>query len=285
MEKHCKDHSLQHLNFESRREFDINDPHANRKATPMRLGDDDARLGPSSLQRFGGEDLTNKERLRQQAREMVDFGEQQRFEKAMIKAQQEEDERAFAAKVGEITAARTAAEVGETMQRRGGERGLMEENLRQAQENSDKQKAMTQLEMERDEEELGHHATDPFLQESAHHYNPDGRVRKDAFKGSNRTQREQVAQQQLEQAALNEQQRQKEKFEEKMFARQNDQTRRQMLGVERERTRMRRAMAAQVKQENQASCNDQKANLKRLDQLYTNEFRPEFFEQFGTGCR
>lgn len=45
---------LQH----TRREWDLNRPDAKQLDMPARVGDDDARLGPSSLQKFDGEDLT-----------------------------------------------------------------------------------------------------------------------------------------------------------------------------------------------------------------------------------
>lgn len=40
------------------REWDLNRPDAKKLDAPARLGDDDVRCGPASLQRFAGEDLT-----------------------------------------------------------------------------------------------------------------------------------------------------------------------------------------------------------------------------------
>jgi len=42
---------------EKRLEWDLNNPDALKHELPGRLGDDDPRLGPSSLQKFAGEDL------------------------------------------------------------------------------------------------------------------------------------------------------------------------------------------------------------------------------------
>jgi hypothetical protein len=42
----------------TRREWDLSRPDAKRLDMPARLGDDDPRCGPASLQRFAGEDLT-----------------------------------------------------------------------------------------------------------------------------------------------------------------------------------------------------------------------------------
>jgi hypothetical protein len=45
------------------REWDLNRPDAKKLDVPARLGDDDPRCGPSSLQRFAGEDLTVRQTL------------------------------------------------------------------------------------------------------------------------------------------------------------------------------------------------------------------------------
>lgn len=284
-EKASKEFNTRHLNYESRREFDLNDPHANRKGLPARLHDEDPRCGPSSMQKFGGEDLTKQERVKQQQLATVHFIEQQRFEKAAIKAQEEADAQAFAREVAKITDQRTSAEDGHTTLLKDREVERQQENLRQAMQNAEQKRALAELEMEQNARELDNHSTDPFLQETANHYTTDGRVRRDAFKGSTRPERTQVAQNLLEQADADQQRRHREQLEDRHFAQQQEQTRKQMLALERERSRMKRAMAEQVKRENQALQADQKNNLKRLDQLYTNEYRPEFFEQFGTGCR
>lgn len=45
---------LQH----TRREWDINRPDDKQLDMPARVGDEDTRLGPASMQKFDGEDLT-----------------------------------------------------------------------------------------------------------------------------------------------------------------------------------------------------------------------------------
>lgn len=51
---------------QSRKEWDLNDPHAKLKDKPARVSDDDPRCGVSSLQKFLGEDLNEKERRKLQ---------------------------------------------------------------------------------------------------------------------------------------------------------------------------------------------------------------------------
>merc|ERR1719498_1523027 len=98
----CKEFSLQNLNFQSRREYDLNDPLFKRKGMPARVGDDDPRCGPSSAQKFSGEDLMKEERVRQQRAAMVSSIEQQKFEKAMLA--RKKDDGGFGTQVEEITA-------------------------------------------------------------------------------------------------------------------------------------------------------------------------------------
>jgi len=66
MEQEAKEFSIKNLHFEARREFDLNDPNAKKKDVPARIGDDDPRCGPASLQKFAGEDLMKRQREVQQ---------------------------------------------------------------------------------------------------------------------------------------------------------------------------------------------------------------------------
>ena len=56
----------------------------------MRIGDNDARCGPSSLQRFDGEDLAAAERSQAQHQQCYDWWEMQRAQHEAQKAAQAE---------------------------------------------------------------------------------------------------------------------------------------------------------------------------------------------------
>merc|ERR1719454_751145 len=107
----CKEYSLQQLDFQSRREYDLNDPLAKRKGVPARVGDDDPRCGASSMQKFSGEDLMKAERVRQQSAAMVSFIEQQKFEKAILAGRTNDG--GYGVQVEEITALRNEIEENE----------------------------------------------------------------------------------------------------------------------------------------------------------------------------
>ncbi len=53
-----------HQQPDARREWDLQDPESLKKDKPARVNDDDPRCGPASLQKFDGEDLNSKARLR-----------------------------------------------------------------------------------------------------------------------------------------------------------------------------------------------------------------------------
>lgn len=279
----CKEYSLQQLHYASRREFDLNDPLAKRKGQPARVGDDDPRCGASSMQKFSGEDLMKEERTRQQRAAMVSFIEQQKFEKVMI-TKQSNAEDGFSTQVEEVTALRNEIEENEIALRKELQRKQYEDNITQATENSDRRKGIMRENMDANDRELEFHGTDHFLNESAAtHYN--NRVKRDAYKGSSRDERVQVAGQQHQQRMEKELVKAIDGNEDRQFASTVESTRKQLIAMERDKQRRRRELREQMAQDNQQIHAEQKSNQKHLNKLYKNEYSPEFFEQFGTGCR
>ncbi|XP_075756106.1 RIB43A-like with coiled-coils protein 2 [Pelodiscus sinensis] len=62
---------------ETRREFDLSDPHALKKSTPARLSDNDPRCTISGLQKFLGEDLNHDQRVKFQKEQSREWSLQQ----------------------------------------------------------------------------------------------------------------------------------------------------------------------------------------------------------------
>lgn len=77
--------------------WDLNDPKGLRKSLPPRLGDDDPRLGPSSVQVLAGEDPQYAQRKRLQQAQMAAWTAQQMAEKAARNADKGKDDAAYAA--------------------------------------------------------------------------------------------------------------------------------------------------------------------------------------------
>merc|ERR1719401_2159643 len=117
MEKSVKEFNAKNLTFEQRREFDLNDPNAIRKAPPMRIGDSDPRCGPASMQQFNGEDLMLEERQAQQKQYMRTVLEGQMFEKRMLDTEHDGDDKAWQEEVGKITQLRNEIEASEHAKR------------------------------------------------------------------------------------------------------------------------------------------------------------------------
>merc|ERR1719401_3076857 len=134
MEKSVKEFNAKHLTFEQRREFDLNDPNAIRKAPPMRIDDNDPRCGPASMQQFNGEDLMLEERQAQQKQYMRTVLEGQMFEKRMIDTEHDGDDKAWQEEVGKITQLRNEIEAHEHALRGQLRKAQQQDNLQRADE-------------------------------------------------------------------------------------------------------------------------------------------------------
>jgi hypothetical protein len=285
-EMSCKEYSIQNLNFQARREYDLNDPLYKRKGVPARVGDDDARCGASSMQKFSGEDLMKAERVKQQRAEMVSIIEQQKFEREMLRRRgndAEGDNKHFT-QVEEITELRNEIEANEVTLRKELQRKQHDDNLYQANDNAERRNALVRSNMEANERELNHHSTDKFLNEQApSHFN--NRVIRDAYKGSSRDERIQVAAQQRQQCMEKEMTKSMDDHDDRCYANAVEGTRKQLIAMERDKQRRKREQREQMAQDNLQMQAQQTANVKQNNQMYKNEFSPEFFEQFGNGCR
>jgi len=106
------------------------------------------------------------------------------------------------------------------------------------------------------------------------------------YKGSDRSERIEVASLQKSQV----QEKQDAKFVEMAsgaaFEAQTEMTRRQLVAMEREKQRTRRQMAEQIAQENRVAHKEHYDQQKHLNTVvYTNAPEDHFFAQFGTNTR
>lgn len=282
----CKEYSIQNLNFQSRREYDLNDPLHKRKGVPARVGDHDARCGPSSMQKFSGEDLMKAERVRQQRAEMVNFIEQQKYEKGMLARKGNEASRdvVHSQQVEEITALRNEIEANEVTLRKELQKKQHDDNLNQATDNAERRNALVRDNMVANDKELSFHSNDKMLNEQCpSHFN--NRVIRDAYKGSSRDERVQVAAQQRQQVMEKEMTKAMDDHDDRSYSSAVETTRKQLIAMERDKQRRKREMREQLAADNQQMKAEQTANVKQMNKLYKNEFSSEFFEQFGNGCR
>merc|ERR1719237_1541376 len=119
--------------------------------------------------------------------------------------------------------------------------------------------------------EIEHHSTDPFLNEKAGHFLEGGRIRRDAYKGSTREDREKVRDSLVVQAAEQQADRHANMLDEMLFSRESEKTRKNLVAMEREKYRMRRAALEKVASENKQVEMHQKANRKAVEEGYKNK--------------
>lgn len=285
-EREAKDFSLQNLHFASRREYDLNDPQAKKKDQPGRVGDLDPRCGVSSMQKFQGEDLMKDERMRQQRMAMASWVEQQRFEKAALKAQEKGVDESRAQYVNDVMQQVDVSQGEDADFRQSARNAQCKYNVDKSIQNAKQRETDKINEKAANDAELNFHNNDPFLTETGKVILETGRKRRDAFKGSDRAERKEVQQQQLDQAAADAERKAKEKAEELAFQREAEMTRKQLVAMERDKQRSRRAAMEKMAQENLALKEAQAQKKNYLDAvLHANVPTDDYFNQFGRGCR
>merc|ERR1719335_862678 len=109
---------------------------------------------------------------------------------------------------------------------------------------------------------MDHHAKDSFLNETCGYHNENGRIKRDAYKGSNRSERVEVANIQKEQAEERQNSKLANMQSDAAFEAQTEMTRRQLIAMEREKQRTRRAKAEEMAQYNQIAQREQYDRLK-----------------------
>jgi hypothetical protein len=80
---------------ELRRDFDLYDPAARLKDKPARVGDEDPRCGVSGMQRFEGEDLQERDRLKMQKDQMKVWTKEQMYEREMKRMEELNERRRY----------------------------------------------------------------------------------------------------------------------------------------------------------------------------------------------
>jgi hypothetical protein len=272
-----------------RREFDLYDPHGKARDLPARTGDDDARCGPSSLQRFDGEDLSASERKRLQGEQMRAWVAAQHAEK-VAREQQEKDEAAAYDRYAEDLAFQAhSIEQSVHEERRRIGRELADENLRLAAAKREAEMQRRREEEAAAEEEIQRTLTDPYLNETqgttVSAADPN-RFRPDHFKHLRPDQYAAIEEERQRQVRAKEEARQKEKREEANWAAYQAEMQRTAQLVERDVQRQRAQMARELAQEQKMQAEEKRQRYDALlNGTYVNKVDDSFFAQFGTSAR
>eukprot|EP00730_Choanoeca_flexa_P007833 TRINITY_DN12397_c4_g1_i1.p2 TRINITY_DN12397_c4_g1~~TRINITY_DN12397_c4_g1_i1.p2 ORF type:complete len:376 (+),score=121.03 TRINITY_DN12397_c4_g1_i1:46-1173(+) len=245
-----------------------------------------AKLGPSSLQQFDGEDMSGLERAAQQRAARREATRQQLMEHQR-KQQAELEEQMQAEKLA-LEQAAYAEQVQKTQEqeRRQRQREASEWNLRMAEQKRAAAKTAREQEWATDRQHMATEVSSDLLAEDpnqAKSYGPRT-VIPDRFRGMSQEQIAAIRREQQEQAEQARQIKQQEQQALQSEAAHQAAIARQALLIERQAERERHQALQATVQENQNLLMDQTARRTNRD-LSHNDIAPAFYEQFGRDAR
>nr|XP_060619217.1 RIB43A-like with coiled-coils protein 1 [Anolis sagrei ordinatus] len=272
-----------------RREWDIHDPDAARKDFPARVSDDDPRCGPSSMQRFAGEDLNAqaKNKLQKELNKLTlghqisqrekELNDQKYADTLDDKKRIELDLRAL-----ELTRLEEECRKAKAM-------AVADFNRAQAAEIAEQQCLAHQREQDDNFTEIHNHLTSNILME-----NPDlaqstmgsHRVITSSWKGMTRAQLEAVLKTQAEQCKENQRLREEERQRDAEWDRQRHLADRAAMEMDAQEQTFRQQLRKDLDGYNLELAEAQKANLQYLEkEVYTNTPTAHYYLQFNTSSR
>ena len=273
----------------TRKEWDLNDPENLKRDIPARIGDEDPRCGPSSLQKFAGEDLSRKDRVKAQNDQMKNWTRQQIEERAAMKAAEEAAERLYQARQQEINVRRKEMEQAEEETKAEMAQKVREFNQAQAEAKRRREEEEKWSEVNNNLEEIRNHLESDLLNE-----NPDKavsafgphRVVPAEWKGMNEDQLNDIRHTQSAQLQAKAEQERRDKMEAEMWRLQEQQVARELLKRERAMDRLKRQQEREVAAIHQQQEREKKERYRHLEkEVYTNPPTEDYFNQFNTTSR
>lgn len=272
----------------TRREWDINRPDHKQIDAPGRVGDDDARCGPSSMQMFDGEDLSAGDRKAAQLEQAKNWWEEQAAQKAAMKAAEKESDMAYAELIKYQDMMQNDAKSQENSLRREMNTTTADINRRLAEERKRKEEQERRSNLAANMAEMDATFNSPLLTEDpalAASALSTVRVRRDHFKGMSEAEKKAILDTQLAQMEENKARRAAKELEEQMFSKLQLDVKRALDEQARrvddfKKTQLERAQDVLKKQMAEKEARD-KSNAD----LYRNKIAPDYFTQFGTSHR
>ncbi|CAH8451673.1 unnamed protein product [Schistosoma bovis] len=278
-----------HQQPESRREFDLYDPNALKLDRPARVSDDDPRCGVASLQKFDGEDLNLKARMKYQREQLQNWFDRQIEERNRAENAKKEADRLYDLKRRELDQRACELQKAEEQCRRAINIAMQRYN-KLLKEESD-QKALLKAKQTEDDNmtEICNAIYGDFLSENpAQAISAFGtnRIIPDRYKGMTLEQIKDIRKSQEEQMKERERQLARQKQEDEEWDNQLLKSSRLGLLIEREIERSTREINRKVAEKNLQLAHEQKAFQDYLNkELYTNQPTGHYFTQFNTTSR
>ncbi|WIA12984.1 hypothetical protein OEZ85_006596 [Tetradesmus obliquus] len=270
------------------REWDLNRPDAKRQELPARLGDDDPRCGPASLQKFAGEDLTVGERTAAQMEQCKAWWDEQTAAKKQQKQQEQEEKFELGATIRGLDSLQCSLMSVEAAARAELARQITAANAELRQLQAAKRDAERQQELQAKLAELEAAKADPWLnedpQQAASAMSP-ARVRKDHWKGMSAAQREAIAQEQLGQVLARRAAAAQAAAEEAAAAAEQHRVHKAVMQQAQAADDFRRKQAAAAAEVLRRQVEEKAARDAQIKETYANKVSDSYFQQFGTSHR
>ncbi|KAJ9526128.1 hypothetical protein QJQ45_009591 [Haematococcus lacustris] len=272
----------------TRKEWDINRPDHKKIDEPARVGDDDPRLGTSSMQRFEGEDLSAGDRKKAQNEQAKQWWEEQAAHKAALKAAQQEAEQAYAELARYQDMLQLQAKADEAAIRREMSTTTTEINKHMAEEKRLKALQEKAANLAANLAEIDATLNSPFMTEDpnlAASAMSAYRVRKDHYKGMSEAEKQAILATQLAQMEEKKARDAAREAEDAQYARNQNGILRAMDAQAARVDDFKRQQLAKAADVLRKQTEEKAARDKALSELYANKIAPEFFQQFGTSHR
>lgn len=272
-------------NREHRREFDLNDPNALKKACP--LGQNDH--GISSLQSFVGEDIYNSDRTKHQKEQIREWSLQLQSERQAAEEDAATQDRIYDLKRIQLDNKAQQLELTEANERADEVSAIKEFNQRLAEERRLEEEALKNQELANNCQEIRNQILGDTLTE-----NPDvarsafgaHRVIPDRWKGMSDGELQAIRAVQEQQRAENIAKAEAAQERENEWSLHQTSTAKAGILMERAQVRMNASERKQLDLENAELARQQKSKNKNLDQqVYTNVPTEGYYAQFNTTTR
>jgi hypothetical protein len=277
-------HAYQRKQF--RREYDLSNPDMIKNDLPIRIGDEDPRLGPCSMQLMHGEDTDYAKRVELQKAQQRAWCLAQMDEKANKAAEDEQADRVFRARQQEFLS--RAVELESIQSRQEREKRMVADEFNHAmvvQKKEEQRQALLQDAAE-ELEELRCNLDSALLSE-IHEPSALGphRKRQDAYKGMSGDEVVGVYMSQERQRRENAAARDNQAKEDQAWADYDAACTRAGMAMEREEARARREQSLKYSEAQKQDAKLQVTRKQHMDEVFRNELQPDFFNQFGTSAR
>lgn len=288
MNKAVNDYRMTQQPVESRREFDLNDKDILKKDNPVRVGDNDPRLGISATQIFHGEDLSNAERSRQQKQQMRNWIEQQVTEKDHVKAMEEYEKLMYDKRAEEMNFLANELDKQKEILRLEQERARKEFNVEQALDKRNREAERRAREEIDRLEEIQNQLNSDLLNEnfdSTINANDPNRFKPYNFKSLRPDQYQNILDTREQQIREKEYLAQKEKLDSDYDHTRDKLNYRMAMRLQREQERIKQDRQKQLAEEHKRQAERNKQQKGQMEELYSNKVTEDFFSQFGTSSR